>query len=336
MTFLLRRLAPLFIPITIFAFSFLIAGSKLALENPDLFIGVTYDLVLLSPILYGLSIWKSKIPKTTVVPVFVLGLLVATLIIPENHQVHLTLLKTFVLPMVEITVLAFVIWNIVKVRKLIRAEKSKTEDYFELISLAIGKLTGESRLTRFLAMDISAIAYAFFIWKKPAPLQNEFTYNKNSGNVAIYAAIIIVLIIETIALHLWLHSFSVLLAWILTISSLYMVMQFIGHIKAMKRRLIKIGTDTIFIKNGLFVTTEIPLALLDKVYAKSFLKENEKEAFESINLLGELENFNVCLALKDTVSFKKFYGKESSTQNILLSVDEKDLFIKQLQIRKED
>ena len=47
---------------------------------------VMIDFLITIPLLYLFFIRKTKVPKTTVIPVFLLGLLLASIYIPEDQQ----------------------------------------------------------------------------------------------------------------------------------------------------------------------------------------------------------------------------------------------------------
>ena len=67
------------IPILIFTLMILIVNSSWFTMNPDhLALGVTADLVITTPIIYFLLIRNSEIPKFSVVPVLVQGILLCT------------------------------------------------------------------------------------------------------------------------------------------------------------------------------------------------------------------------------------------------------------------
>ena len=103
------------IPAAVIVASVCLALSPLLQQNPALITGITYDLALTSPLLYLLLIWNKNIPKITVVPFFILGLVLATFLLPENT--HLNLLTTWVLPLIELTVISTIGYKIFQLRK---------------------------------------------------------------------------------------------------------------------------------------------------------------------------------------------------------------------------
>ena len=77
--------------------------------------GLTADLLLTNPFFYWLAIRKTRIPNISVVPVFVLSMVLGFSLIPEENQQYLQLAKTWVLPVIELTVFGFIIFKIRKI-----------------------------------------------------------------------------------------------------------------------------------------------------------------------------------------------------------------------------
>ena len=102
------------IPILFISMLALLAKSSFFEIHPNrLSIGITIDLVLTIPVIYLVLIRKSSIPKTTVVPVMIVGMLIGSIILPEENQYYLELFKTCILPIVELSdqVDFFSIWK---------------------------------------------------------------------------------------------------------------------------------------------------------------------------------------------------------------------------------
>ena len=91
--------------------SFMLSATSLLTTHQGLAIGLTYDLTLIAPFIYFLLIRKTKVPNTTVLPFFVLSLVFASYLLPAHSQQHLHLIKQFILPVAELSVLGFVIYK---------------------------------------------------------------------------------------------------------------------------------------------------------------------------------------------------------------------------------
>ncbi|MCH2043779.1 MAG: hypothetical protein MK212_06520 [Saprospiraceae bacterium] len=89
----------------------LLAQSSFITTESGLPLALSIDLVITIPFIYFLTIRKTSIPKTTIVPIMVLGLILGLNILPEENQAFLLNFKSWVLPLVEFTVLGYIIYK---------------------------------------------------------------------------------------------------------------------------------------------------------------------------------------------------------------------------------
>ncbi|WP_258099113.1 hypothetical protein [Marinoscillum pacificum] len=316
---------PLAIPVSILTFAvFLVTYSSIQLDD-TLAMGIIYDLTLTSPILYLIAIWKTKTPKITAVPVFILGIVIATFLIPEDKQFHLNLIKNFLLPVVELSVLGLVIYKVNQGKKAF--SKSEESDYYFKLKTAAKEILPSARVANILATEIGMIYYALISWKKSKPRNNQFTYHKENGAMALMFIIIVMILVETIALHFLLIRWNEAVAWVLFVLSLYTALQILGHAKAMKRRFIEVSDANLILKYGLFGDIAIPLELIDQILPTSKdLDESQSKNAVRLSLLGEMESHNCIIHLKDMVTITGAYGLKKTGSIILLSIDDKNFF----------
>jgi hypothetical protein len=312
---------------SIIILSLSISSSSLISQYPELAIGITYDLTLTAPLLYLFLIWKTKIPNTTVVPFFILSIIVASLIIPADQQIHLSFIKKWIIPIVEIGVMSFIGFSVYKTVKTFRAVNNKDADILTVLEKTSEQVIPIPVLNKAIAFEISAIYYAFFRWRKPVLGENSFTYHKKSGKITLYLAIIFIIGIETIVLHFIVARWSEIIAWILTISSAYVLLQIFAHLKAVYQRPIEIDDNRLFVRYGLFSGTEIELNNIRDVQS-SFQMPEDKKGIKQVALLGELEQFNTKIHLHKESTFYGLYGKKDKFVTLLLYVDEQEQFKK--------
>lgn len=313
----------------IFIVSISLAFSPFIIAHPEIAVGITYDLTLTSPLLYLFFIRKTKIPNTTVVPILIIGIILASYIIPAEQQFHLSLIKGWLLPVVEILLLSYVglsIYNTVKTYKSLR---SKDSDIISVINEVCHQKFSIPFIANALAFEITVIYYAFISWKGSVSNEAIFSYHKKSGKIALFAALIFIIGLETIVLHIFVAKWNVLIAWILTISSFYLLLQLFAHLKAVHQRPIELTDDKLFIRYGLFDGTEINLENIDKVEFTTN-KPTDKSLVKQVALLGDMEQFNTIIHLKNSEIFTGFYGIRNEYKTLILFIDEKERFLQSI------
>jgi hypothetical protein len=313
------------LPALIIVVAVSIASTSLITAHPELAVGITYDLTLTAPLIYLFFIRKTKIPKMTVMPVFVGGIILASFLLPAGERFHLDLVKFWILPVIEVFVLGYIGFTVYKTVKTYRAVKSESTDILKILRETCRKTLGLPVLADAAAFELAVLYYGFLKWKKPLPAENAYTCHRTSGKIALYGAVIFILTIETIVVHILIAMWSELAAWILTLTSAYVILQLFAHLKALGQRPIEITEDRIFIRYGLFEGVEIERENIEDIEFSS-VKTDRDKPFKQAALLGELEHFNMKIRLKNAAEFTGLYGMKSKFQTLLLFVDEKEKF----------
>lgn len=144
----------------------LIARSSIFTTNPSsLSTGITVDLLLIVPFVYFLLIRKTSIPKTTVVPFLIVGIIICSLILPAENQYYLNLFKIRVLPIVELSILSFVIYNVRKGIKHYKLNKGTSFDFFTTLKSTCYKILPKGVVIP-VVTEITVFYHGFIYWKK--------------------------------------------------------------------------------------------------------------------------------------------------------------------------
>ena len=319
------------IPVLIIGLMIILAKSSIFTTNPNtLSIGITFDLLLTVPLVYFLLIRKTSTPKITVVPFLVIGIIVCSLILPTENQYYLNLFKTWVLPIVELSILLFVIFNIREALKKYKEKKTDSIDFFTTLKSTCYEILPKSVVIP-VVTEIAVFYYGFIYWKKRKLNENEFSYHKNSGTVALLIAIIFIVAIETIVLHILLQKWNITVAWILTILSIYLGFQLFGFLKSMSKRPFLIQNGKLFLRYGIMNETTIDLNNIESIEISSKDIEPDTKT-KRLSILGSLESHNMIIKLKTENDLIGLYGIKRKFENLAFYVDDKNSFINKVQL----
>jgi hypothetical protein len=320
-----RNLIVFGIPLLIIVLIILIARSPMFTTNPDtLSIGITFDLLLTVPFAYFLLIRKTKIPKTTIFPFLVFGIISCSIILPSENQYYLDLFKTWAFPIVEISVLSFVIYNVRKAIKSYKSNKTESFDFFTTLKNTCFEILPKEIVIPFVT-EIAVFYYGFINWKRRYLKENEFSYHKDSGTVALLLAIIFIIAIETVAFHILLAKWNNIAAWILTFLSIYSGIQIFGFLKSMLKRPISMENDQIHLRYGIMTETVIDIKDIDQIELSSKDIELDKNT-RKLSFLGELESHNIIIHLKKENELIGLYGIKRRYRNLAFYLDDKTGF----------
>lgn len=315
----------LLVVLTAIAVSFGIATSA---HPSQLANAVTADLAITAPILYFLLIRKTTIPNLTVVPCFFLGLLIAHLVLPATERGLLNFLTRYVLPGIELLVLFFVSRNVWRFVQALRQNGEKDFDQLEVLKKSTASVVGEGIPARLLTTELSTIYYGLLSWGKSRRQSDlHFTHYKKNGLGAVIALWVLVIAAETFAVHILLMDWSEVVAWIASLSSVYLVLLFVAHYKATQKRQSWIDEKGLHLRYGLSGDVDISLDMIANVQLTS---RTPRQLDKFVKLGHAFESHNLIIELKAAIEIERMYGKKESAKAIGVMIDDREQLKEQL------
>ncbi len=328
----LQQLLPLGIPLLIIGSMIFLARSSWFEAHPEeLAMGITFDLIITVPFVYFLLIRKREIPKITVVPFFVVGIVIASFIIPKDHQFYLSQVKYWVLPVVELAALSFVIYKVRATVKQFKQERLGNPDFFTAIKNAASAILPD-KVAPLFATEIAVVYYGFIRWKKRRQEANEFAYHKESASVALFSIVIVMILVETFALHLLIQRWSEPVAWVLSILSFYTGLQVFGIVRSFSQRPYIVGEKSLYLKYGILSEMEVPYHQIESIEVSDKELEWDKKT-RKLSPLGQMESHNVILRFKEELTVAGLYGIKNNCRTLALHVDDKEGLVKEIEQR---
>jgi len=317
------------IPFLLFICVLFVARSSQFIEHSQsLSTYLILDLLLTIPLIYFLIVRRTKIPNTTVIPVVFIGLITGYYALPIEEHYYLDIFRKFGVPVIELSVLAFVIWKVRKAIQVFRSNNNPDSDFYTVLRRTCREIV-QGRMADFLVSEISVLYYGFLNWKKPHLGENHFTYHKKSGSPALFGALIFIIFVETIAVHLILLQWSYWAALILSILSVYTGFQLLGFGRSLSQRPIILDEDRLVLRYGILNESVIKIKEIEslELTRKTLKFDNEVRKF---SLLGELESHNVVIKCRLPQVMKGIYGITKSYSTLALHVDEKERFVEEV------
>lgn len=280
MTSALRRPSSLFLlsALAIAGACVAIARSRVFIAQPDVAAwGITFDLTISIPLVYWFLVVRTgRARPLTIAPVFLIGMALAAVLLPRAQQQFLGQLRTFVLPAVELVLLAAMVQRI----RALRRQDNTSPDPYVRISTAARALAGEGRVAEVIASETAMFYYAFFGWRQqPAETRGHaFTLHERNGWPTIVVCLIVMIVAESIGMHLLLGLWSPIAAWVWTGLDLWAIVWLVGDAQALRLRRSSVDDEMLHIRFGLRWSVSIPLAniaSIDDVRSESEWKRRD-------------------------------------------------------------
>lgn len=236
---------------------FAIVRSQHFLAHPDVAAwGITFDLTITMPVVYWLIVVRGgRARPLTIAPLFLAGAAIAAMLLPRSEQSFLHQLRIVAAPL-DILTLVLVGRKLLQLRRGAAAEG----DTVERIGRAAQALFGDGAVAAAVSVEISILWYALFCWRKNMDVPRgkvAVTVHQRAGWDSVVACILVLIVAESIGLHLLLQLWSVKAAWTATALDLYAILWLIGDYHALRLRPTLLGNDSIEVRYGFRWTATI-------------------------------------------------------------------------------
>ncbi|HMQ03160.1 MAG TPA: hypothetical protein PKD26_04535 [Pyrinomonadaceae bacterium] len=304
----------------------LIARSQLVESSDLMATAVAIDFVVTIPLVYFLVIRRTTVPQISIVPVFLLSVLAAWVLVPDDGRFFLNAVIMYAVPAAELFVFAYLGYRVLRTRKAFLDEKAAGRDLMERLRGAFVKELKPPFVARAAAFELGVLIFAVFKWR--APKAAKFTYHRRNGAVTLLVVFLALLAVETAVVHLLLALWSSVAAWLATAMSFYLAIQMLAHLKALRLRPIELTDPELRLRCGILGDTVIMRKVIES--AEPIVQTDD--AVDGVDLvpLGGMSQPNVRLTLSEPTTLFGVYGSKRRGSIIRLCVDDPTGFVNAL------
>ncbi len=316
-----RLLLFLALATAILGVEYVVAGGAAFAERPDLFsLAVAFDIHIIIPILYYLlAVRRGGMPLISIMPVLLASGVAAALIIPAEHARAADLLGLAVVP-VELGIIAYVIRNVVKLRRAMLA--AGIRDTVDRLRYVVRGVAGSSRLGEVVVAEIAVWYYGLFSWRTAAPAgAHLFSYHRRSAYGSIVAAMAMAAVVEGAAVHALVAPWSPALAWANTAMGAYLLLLLTADFRAARLRPLSVEGGLLRLRIGLRWSADIPVASIASIVPPTREAGARRRAKGMLNgTLGGRPT--LLITLRDPIVATGPFGIRRSVTEILLGADD--------------
>ncbi|HYO77224.1 MAG TPA: hypothetical protein VE010_12230, partial [Thermoanaerobaculia bacterium] len=242
----------------------------------------------------------------TLAPVFIAGTFLAALLLPNAQQQFVDHLQLFAVPAAELLLLVALVRRVARLKR----ERSTDADPYVRIFTAARSLIGEGRAAEVVASELAMFYYALFCWrKKPEEVNGRaFTLHERSGWSTVLAGIILLVVAESIGMHLLLAMWSPVAAWLWTAMDVWAIVWLMGDYHALRLRRSWVDGEALHLNYGLRWSVSIPLDAIASVEEVRVESEWKRKDVLKVAMLEEprwLIAFDQPLVARGMAGFRK-------------------------------
>ncbi len=301
-----------------------VASGRLA-RSPELGgAAITFDLVIGVPLAWWLLVVRAGTSARTMIPVVLASIAGARLILPAEQQGMLPWMRWLIAPF-EMAVIAWVAWQvraIVRRRRAERAGAAADEGHDLLADLAavLEPVFGKGAVARTALIELALMYYALASWGRRPHVPAGARAMAVEGNLGLVIGLSMAVAVETVALHLFVAShWGATWAWILTATSIYTVLWFVGDFRAIELRPSYVTSDSLVLRHGLRADAVVSRATIERVESITWRTLPAKSSdYLDLSRPGEP---NIVLHLGTPAEVRLLFGRRRTVSRVGLRVE---------------
>ena len=290
--------------------------------NPNFGLIITLDLAIILPAVCFLLIRRRRplAPSVLVSAMIFGGFASALLLRLYGHAQGYTLI---ILTVVELLSLAFFGTKIVAFMGRVRSGSKVGEPLEQSLHRGLETAYGGSPalpVFRLLLTETLLIYYGVFgsFRRTPPAHPHTFSYHR-SQDTTMSLALMLIIVLETVPLHVLVHSWSSVAAWLLTGVSLYTLLWLLGDVQALRLKPITFTTTHLRLYTGLRWQANVALKDITAITPAEPLA-----AHTSLNI--SLSKPQLYLHLKRPVPVFGVFGRRTEVACVGIHVDDPERF----------
>ena len=321
---------------SVLVFIELYVSRSMLYQVPYIPLAVVFDMIVIIPIMYYFILVRPNIvSKFTVWIIFLVSIAGVNFLMPQKSIKYLDMLYT-IIPLVELFIIGFTLF---KIKSIVKQFKHHDEDSMYVSDSIIHTLEGftSSRIAiSILSSEISFIYFSILGWFKVYVPKNDtkvFTYHETSNYRSILIAFAIATLLGAIGTHFILNIFSSMLAWIITISTLYTILYMVGDANAARLQPMIISKETFYLRVANRQRVDINLDNIISVTQRKREHTIGEKKVDDVLELYLINEANIEMTLKNDVRVNGLFGSKKVGKVLAFYVDNPYAFVKTFQTK---
>ncbi|WP_339235686.1 beta-carotene 15,15'-monooxygenase [Oceanobacillus sp. FSL W7-1281] len=292
-------------------------------EANPVVLGSLIDLVIIGPLFFML--YRKKFSIKTAVLFAAAGCIIARLLIP-SHLLGPYATITWVGIGAEAALVLFELLFVIAFFRYLPdiIQKVKTSALPVIFSFpkAVDHYVKNNPIIHVICSEFLVFYYAFFTWKKTPP--NGITLHKKSNFIAFQIMMIHAIIVETFAIHWWLHDKSIVISIILLILNIYSVIFLIASIQSIRLNPIYTDEKALYVSFGILKRVKIDFQDIECIVENPVVLKSklEKDTIDFIAKDFEQVYPDMILKMKNPVKATLFMGIQKEYSKVAIKSDD--------------
>ncbi|UHA72711.1 hypothetical protein [Paenibacillus sp. 481] len=333
------RTGPL-LPIVFIMIAIMLSGAayfllRQEIVNETVIMSSNIGMIVLIPTTFYLLWARPKsLPREYVYVWFIFSVALTYFITPLEHRYFLQGVLKWLLPVVEILLVPYIIYRIYTIVKRYRAVGNREElDPISTMKEALMPIMGDGVVLNILLTEMSVFFYSLFAWfkKNNEPKPGTYTYHKDSQIKVIVIVFIILIIVESVALHFLLVRWSIVLAWITAVLNVYGILYMIALYNSFRLRPHRLTNGQLKVNLGFQGSITVEVDNIEAVNQAKPFELGEKIPDDIFVSFMRLDAPQLEICLKEPVQMQGSYGIKKMISKVVMRADNVNDFTAELE-----
>lgn len=287
-------------------------------------------LVVLPVLFYVLCIRNASRRKEWVIAVAAAAAVIIYVLTPAEHNRFLSSILRWLILVVEFGLITYMLLRLTAIVKRYRSIASMTaQPPMAVLREALIPVLGSGVLLEIVMSELGVFYYSIIagIKRPDAPKETSFTYHQTSQFKTVSIVFSIIILLETVGLHVLLSMWSPLLAWIFGVLNVYGILYLVAMSRSMACLPHMLDERQLYIQNGFQSSAVIPLHAIHEIVKAKPLELGEKIPKHMYAAYPRIDTPQFEIRLKHPVPMRGPYGIKKQVSIIVISVDEPQAFM---------
>ena len=298
-------------------------------------IAIAADLTVGVPLLYYLLVVRKRLlPLFSIVPVFILTLVVVRFILPPSQQSYLEF-GEFLIPAFELSLAIFVLFKLRHIIRDVRSARQERLYFIDALRAGLRKSLRSDFASALLATEVSMFYFVFAGWFTGFRTSHQdasvYSYHRKSSFPFLLWPLVALVVVEAGLLHLVIGIWTQLGAWIFTSVNAYALLWMVGHFQAARLQPVIVDDKYIYLRTGLIWRGQTRLSKISDIRKPTPI-DLKAPGYVNASLIGDP---HLIIVLKEADKLEGLFARKKKGDIIGITLDDPEAFLMDVRSRLE-
>lgn len=283
-------------------------------------LGLAIDLTVTASLMtWAMVVRTGDLSRLVLVPVFVLGVVIATALVPAEHE-SVVLGLAYAWAAVEALLALMAIGRMRRLTRSYRDQRALGMPVSDSLERALATHVPSATFAALAASELAILWYGIAGWTRREPAAGLADRNLKQWT-AVVGVLAVLVTAESVGLHVLLRGWSEAAAWTVTALHVYSLLWLFGDRNALRHETTAVEAGVLRIRLGLRASVDVPVDCIERIDVLGPSDESPppSDDYLPVHLLF---GPNAVIHLRQPVEARLLFGRRRQVTRIGLAVED--------------